>query len=126
MITLIVFIILILFFVYLFNALFGSGLTFFINICIIFLTAVRARAALKKEKIYGTYLASALLTVIFFIAKDVSWIKPVFDFLYRAYILDISIALVSIVFFANMMQLVRANTKRLIVFCKKKLAEYKK
>ncbi|MBW2984260.1 hypothetical protein KY361_04045 [Candidatus Woesearchaeota archaeon] len=126
MITLIVFIILILFFVYLAHTLFSSGLSLFINICIIALAAGRATTDLKKEKMMGFYLASSLLTVVFFVAKEVKIIKPIFDFLYKAYVLDISIALISILFIAHLLKLGSVYGKQLVEICRQKIAEYKK
>ena len=126
MITLIVFIILILFFVYLAHTLFSSGLSIFINICIIALAAGRATHDIKEEKMFGFYLGSSLLTVILLIAKDVKLIKPVFDFLYKAYVLDLSIALISILFIANILKLGSVYGKQLVEICKEKIAEYRK
>ena len=121
MIFIIVFVILALFFVYLIHTIFSSGLVFFINICIIALTATRAATDIKQEKMYGFYLASSLLTVALLVAEETKLIKPVFDFLIKAYVLPISIALISILFFAHILKLGSIYGKQLVELCMEKI-----
>jgi hypothetical protein len=108
----------------------GSGLTFFINMCIIILAAVGAKTDLKKEKMFGFYLSSSLLTVIAFIAKDTRLIKPIFEFFSKALVLPISIALILILFFAHGIKLGHTYGKKyypeLVKIIKKRLKELKK
>lgn len=130
MISLIVFIILILFFIYLAHTLFSSGLTFFINISIIALAATKATTDIKKDNMYGFYLASSLAAVIVFIAKDARFIAPIFDFFSKAYVLPMSIALIFILFFAHAFKLGniygKEYGKKLIELCKQKISELRK
>ncbi|MBW2979783.1 hypothetical protein KY360_00015 [Candidatus Woesearchaeota archaeon] len=121
MIFIIVMIILWLFFIYLVHTIFSTGLVFFINICIIALTATRASTDLKKEKMAGFYLASSLLTVALFVAEETKLIKPIFDFLSKAYVLPISIALIFILFFAHILKLGSVYGRQLVEFCKEKM-----
>ena len=123
MIELLVLVILIAFFIYLVHAIFSSGLTFFINVCIIWLSAGRASSDLRSGKMTGFYLAAALATVALFIAEDTQLIKPLFDFFSRAYVLPISIALVAIVFFANLFRLCSVYSMQLYKIARKKIAE---
>ena len=62
----------------------------------------------------GYYLTSSLATVVFFVAKDVKLIKPIFDFLYAALVLDLSIALIGILFFANLLKFGYVYGKQLL------------
>ena len=100
---------------------FSSGLTFFINICIIALTATRASSDLKEKNMVGFYLASSLAAVIMFIAKDAKLVKPIFEFFEAAYVLHISIALVFILFFAHLLRIGNIYLKQLIELTKERL-----
>ena len=130
MISLIVLIIFIVCFIYLFNLLFSSGLTFFVNVCILGLAAAKAKSDIKGQDRYGFYLAASLLTVVLFIAKDVKFIAAIFTFFSKASVLPISIALIFIIFFAHTIQLSYIYGKeywpKLVEFLKQKISKLRK
>jgi cytochrome bd-type quinol oxidase subunit 1 len=108
--------------IYLLHTIFSSGMVLFINLCIIALTATKVKTDFKKKGMAAYYLAASFLTVILFVAKDTLAVKPIFDFFTKAFVLPMTIAMIFILFFANVLKLGSVYGKELLEISKEKLA----
>jgi hypothetical protein len=122
MITIFVFILALLLLIYLLYMVFSSGISLFINLSIIVLAAGRIATDFKKKGMVGHYITAAFLTVILLVAKDTLYVKPIFDFLTKAFIQPVATAMIFILFFANILKLIYVQGKQLLENYKEKSA----
>ena len=103
MIEWIVFIILIIFFAYLVQALVVSVAVFLVNIALIFVIGLRAYGDIKDRDMYKYYLIAGLITVFLFLIKEAPGMDLIFTLMENVSILEVVQAMVLVFIIANLL-----------------------
>ena len=93
--------------------------SFFINISLFIIIAIRARIDLKDNKMQVYYLIAAFVTALLFVVREYGFLGIIFDFLFNQKILYYTQAVIILFILAHIIGLSHSYLKRFLKDLKK-------